>query len=280
MDPKQYSLVTIPATEQRLLHAPTINQDYVISVALPYHYQEGLDKTYPVIYVLDANWYFGMVVDMVRSMNTRVTFCNELPDAIIVGIGYPNGETLTEKHSQVCQRRLRDFTPTRDEGLEVWHRSEFPIDELILSGGADHFLAFIKTQVLPLIEAHYRADASQRYLLGHSLGGLFALHTVFSDPTLFQGYVIASPAEMYEIESWFKEGATQNSAHISARLYLSTGDLELDLEPNGRSRFTQLAQLLSRLSSHTQFVEQIFPKNTHCAVVAPAFQAGLVAILS
>ena len=42
-----------------------------------------------------------MVVDMVRIMNTRASFCNELPNALIVGIGYPNGETLTEKHAYI-----------------------------------------------------------------------------------------------------------------------------------------------------------------------------------
>jgi hypothetical protein len=36
-----------------------------------------------VIYVLDANLYFGLVVDMVRAMNIRVDFCNELPDAVV-----------------------------------------------------------------------------------------------------------------------------------------------------------------------------------------------------
>ena len=80
------SLATIPATEVRVLHSSHADQDYRISVAFPFHYDEHSDKTYPVIYVLDANLYFNMVVDMVRYMNIRVPQCNELPDALIVGI--------------------------------------------------------------------------------------------------------------------------------------------------------------------------------------------------
>lgn len=71
----------------RVLHSAVANQDYLISVALPFGDMDHPDKTYPAIYVLDANLYFGMVVDIVRIMNIRVPFCNELPDASIVGIG-------------------------------------------------------------------------------------------------------------------------------------------------------------------------------------------------
>lgn len=273
---KNFPLATIPATEVRIVKALSVDQEYMISVALPYHYQENPDKTYPTIYVLDGDWYFGMVVDMVRIMNFRVPFCNELPDAIIVGIGYPNGETLAEKQVQACHRRMRDFNPVRDEGSEAWHRRQFPINEIIHSGGGGKFFDFIKDELLPLIETEYRADATNRCLLGHSSGGKFALYTLFTSPTLFHKYVIASPAESYENESWFVDSAIS----LPVRIYLSTSDLELDWEENGQARFRQLAQILeSKLSGGTALVEQIFPNNTHCTVVAPAFQAGLVAVL-
>src|SRR4029079_19254087 len=73
-------LAAIPATEVRVLPSAMANQAYLISVALPFGYDEHLDKTYPVVYLLDANLYFGMVVDMVRAMNIRIPVCDELPD--------------------------------------------------------------------------------------------------------------------------------------------------------------------------------------------------------
>lgn len=277
---KKFPLTTILGTDERRVKAFAVDQEYVISVALPYHYDENPEKTYPVIYVLDGNWYFGMIVDMVRIMNIRTSFCNELPDAIIVGIGYPNGETLEERYYQVGQRRLRDFTSIRDQGLEDWHRSEFPIKEHIQSGGADKFLEFIKDELLPLIESDYRIDATNRCLLGHSLGGFFALHTVFKYPTLFHKYVVASPAEIYENEPWFSESAVS----LPVRMYLSAGEAELYLDEIGNTRpyssFQRLADLLENcFAGETTLVKQIFPKLTHCAVAAPAFQAGLVAVL-
>lgn len=38
-----------------------------------------------MIYVLDANLYYGMAVEMARTLAIRVPFCNAFPDAIIVG---------------------------------------------------------------------------------------------------------------------------------------------------------------------------------------------------
>ena len=78
-----FPLATIPATDACTL--PTaVNQGYLVSVALPLHYRESPERTYPVIYEVDANLYFGMVVEMVRVMNVRVSFCNELPDLAIL----------------------------------------------------------------------------------------------------------------------------------------------------------------------------------------------------
>ena len=34
---------------------------------LPFHYADCRDQVWPVIYVLDANLYCGMAVDMVRA---------------------------------------------------------------------------------------------------------------------------------------------------------------------------------------------------------------------
>lgn len=274
---KKSALVSIQATEEHLIRAQSIDQDYLISVAFPYHYDDRPNDRYPVIYVLDGNWYFGLVVDMVRVMNFRVPFCNELPDAIIVGIGYPEGNSLTEKQHEICQRRMRDFTSIRDEGLEAWHHSEFPIpSEGKRAGGAAAFLTFLESQLIPYVDAHYRTDTSNRCLLGHSLGGTFALYSAFNCPTLFQKYVVASPAQTFMGEAWFTEAQTYTE--LPARMFLSVGELEYD--ENAQAQYQRLIHFLNdRLTNRNTLVERTFANYTHCAVVAPSFQVGLVAVL-
>jgi len=142
-----FPLASIPATEVRVVHSAIAQQDYVVSVALPFHYGEDPEKVWPVIYVLDANLYFGLVVDMVRAMNIRVDFCNELPNAFIVGIGYPVSGSLTEMLHQVMHLRLRDFVRAREEASEQFIQQSFPLTNSIASGNTEPFLRFVQ-QVL------------------------------------------------------------------------------------------------------------------------------------
>ena len=61
------------------------------------------------------------------------------------------------------------------------------------AGGADRFLDFFESELTPLIERSYRT-LLHRTLVGHSLGGLFALHALISRPELFDAIIAISPA--------------------------------------------------------------------------------------
>lgn len=276
-----FPLATIPATEARTLQSALTGQDYLISVALPFHYEEHPDKAYPVIYVLDANLFFGMVVDMVRAMNVRVSFCNELPDAIIVGIGYPAGGSLAERHAQVMHWRMRDFLPLADEEAEKFMQATFPVSTRVASGGAPPFLQFIHQELMPLIESHYRVDSANRTLLGHSWGGSLALYALFQQPHLFQRYVVVSPdlphgqGLILEAEQKYAEQHRQ----LPVRLYLAYGEPEVtDYERPYLERF--VTALKSRAYADFALTYELIPKLTHCAVVAPAYVAGLVTVFA
>ena len=175
----------LPATEVRVIQSAIADSDYQISVALPYHYDDEADKVWPVIYVLDSNLYFGLVVDMVRTMNIRVEDCNELPDAFIVGVGYPVEGSLSTILHEVMHRRMRDFLPDRDRDAEDFIQQHFPVTSPASAGNAAAFWKFLHQGLIPLIESEYRADPGDRTLLGHSWGATFALYTLFKDPRVF-----------------------------------------------------------------------------------------------
>lgn len=273
--PTNGALVTIPWTETHVIRAKAVDQDYQISISLPAGYYEDTEKRYPTIYVLDGHWYFGMVVDMVRIMNLRFSFCNELPDVVIVGIAYPEGVTLTERLHEVGHRRMRDYMPESKPAFDAWVASEFPVSAPKQSGGGAAFREFLGRELIPWVERRYRADTIQRCLVGHSLGGQFALYTLFTQPTLFQRYLIASPAPWFADEKWFVD----HVGALSASVYLSEGELE-GADVGYDVIYPSLKCLLAeKLAGTGSFVEQTFAKQTHCAVVAPSFQAGLVALL-
>lgn len=276
-----FPLATIPATEVRPLRSTAVDRDYLISVALPFRYHEFPERTYPVIYVLDANLFFGMVVEMARTLSIRVPFCRPFPDAVIVGIGYPVTGSLAESHAQVMHLRMRDFLPTRDEGAEGFIQDVFPIQSHIASGGAPHFLQFIEQELTPWVNANYRVDPADSTLMGFSWGGEFALYALFHQPRLFQRYVVGSPDLPHGNGAVldYEQAYAQHQKQLPVRLYLAYGELELnDYERPFLERF--LAALETRHYAGFQLTYQTIPNYDHCAVVAPAFLAGLLAVFA
>ena len=98
-----------------------------------------------------------------------------MTDVIFVGIAFP--------HNYITNR-TRDFTPTHtdtDSG----------------SGGASRFLEVIGKEIMKKIDATYRTDKTNNGLVD-SVGGLFVLYTLFTQPSLFNGYLAKTPSLWYD----------------------------------------------------------------------------------
>jgi predicted esterase len=63
---------------------------------------------------------------------------------------------------------------------------------------------------------------------GHSLGGLFTLYALFTDPSLFWGYLAGSPYIPWDHDLLVKQEADFAAKHkdLSARLYFGVGGAE------------------------------------------------------
>jgi len=197
--------VTMPDTEVRQLESSNTGRSYDIYVRLPAGYAQGQQKKYPVLYVLDGQWDFKLLDSIYGGLH----YDGFVPEMIIVGITYsgdrPDYQAL----------RAMDYTPVQDTSTPG-------------SGDAPKFLTFIKEELFPLIETSYPIDPSRRVLMGSSFGGTFTLYAMFSEPTLFSGYVAASPAVPYGGRSAFKQESEYASAHkdLPVRLFLSVGEIE------------------------------------------------------
>jgi len=202
--PQTFANVTMPDTEVRQLTSSSTGRDYDIYVRFPAEYAQG-QKEYPVLYVLDGQWDFKLL----DSIYGGLEYDGFVPEMIIVGITY-SGD-----HPDYNALRAMDYTPVPDAFIPG-------------SGDAPKFFAFLKEELLPFIESNYRVDPSQRILMGSSFGGTFTLYAMFTEPSLFSGYVAASPSVVYGNRNVFKqeaEYANSNQA-LPARLFLSVGGLE------------------------------------------------------
>jgi len=130
--------------EKVSFESKVLNERKTIVVIPPYNYKDRPDEKFPVVYVLDPgnNLFatFGIVnyySDMLKIM----------PRMIIVGI--------------VSNDREKDYLPS-------------PSKDQPTGGGADKFLQFINSELVTFIDSTYPAN-SERCIIGHSAGGLFAI---------------------------------------------------------------------------------------------------------
>jgi pimeloyl-ACP methyl ester carboxylesterase len=65
-------------------------------------------------------------------------------------------------------------------------------EQAVLGWAAD-FLGFLKTELLPYVDAHYPTNRVH-LIHGHSYGGLFLAYVLLHEPALFDGYLMLDPA--------------------------------------------------------------------------------------
>jgi predicted alpha/beta superfamily hydrolase len=243
--------VIIPGTERHELRSSHTGRVYNVSIGLPEGYDDT-DGLFPVVYVLDGQWDFKLVMSVYGALN----FDMYVPDAIVVGIAAggddPDHEAL----------RVRDYTPTARTVED--------------SGDAERFFAFFSKELMPFVAQHYRIDQGDRTLVGSSRGGLFVLYVMFTEPEMFNRLVALNPAIVWDevaVTTW-EEQFARNHRDLSVRLYLAAGELEPSL-----AFLDPLDRLSDRLRTRDygglQLAHVVIPGERHSGVKAEAFNRGL-----
>lgn len=275
---KKFPLATIPNTEVRELASSFTDQVYRIFVGLPLGYTTS-EKTYPTLYVFDANGSFGMVTEIVRT----IQITRELPQMLIVGIGYP-----VDSFEASWGLRTRDLCPTENDKFWAnWDASmKFMLEdapekpEFIGSGGGPDFLQFIRKDLIPFVESSYRVDPKDRAIFGDSLGGLYSLYVLFHHPDTFSRYIVGSPSMWWDEEVTFtyeSDYAAKNS-DLKANVFIGVGALE---EPPPAASFRMVTNvgklekiLQERNYPSLKLATHIFPDETHVSVPPAILSRG------
>jgi len=190
----------VPSTRQFDFKSGINGHTYRVQVAVPF--VPAPQSGYAVLYVLDGDGYFGTYSFAARMR----AMLGEVQPAVVVGIGYPEAESDMKV---ALVRRQYDLTPTRIDAQQA-AQTGMSTDPAAL-GGADAFLLVIEREVKPRVAAMLPVDRSREILFGHSLGGLFALHTLFTHPDSFSTYLVLSPS------IWFNHGVVlKNEATFAA----------------------------------------------------------------
>lgn len=178
-------------------------------------------RKYPVVYVLDGKLNFAMVHAQCQILSAL----GQIPPVIVVGVGYAGDRTFFEKDAV---SRLRDLTPNRGGELEAAMLALNGSGAQSEPGGAAGFLAFLRSELKPALEAAYPIDPLDGTILGNSLGGLFPSWVLFHEPDAFRRYVIVSPAwwwNDYQIWEWEARYAQRHDT-LDASVFVTAGGLE------------------------------------------------------
>lgn len=242
--------VAVHGSEIRKFTSNTVaGQEYELQIMLPAGYSTSTEK-YPVVYLMDSQWDFALL----SALYGEQYYDGFIPKMIIVGVTWggsnPNPDSL----------RARDYTPTKEQRLPQ-------------SGGAEKFLSVLQKEVFPLVEATYKADAKDRTLVGCSLGGLFTMYALFTQPNLFQRYVAASPAFMWDNEVLYQYSKTyfQNKNNPSAKLFMCVGGVERSVL--GFKKLTDY--LATQQSKNLQVQSRVLENTGHSGTKGEGYARGL-----
>jgi uncharacterized protein len=173
---------------------------------------------WPMFWVLDGSGYHGMAVDLIRNIGN---IGGEIEPALVVAVTYP-----TDDFAVCLSRRQIDLTPTAVTSDEM----VIAVGQDSPSGDLDGFLDMIVGEALPFVSEAFSIDAARMALVGHSLGGLAAIHTLFTRPALFQTLIALCPSIWWDNrvvlshEAAFVAGLA--AAKSAPRLFLAVGGLE------------------------------------------------------
>ncbi len=231
------------------LKSEVLGEERTILVRTPPGYeQDGL--RYPVLYMTDGDAHLQHTAATVSFLARN----NRMPEMIVVGVANTD--------------RTRDLTPTHVEHLSGNPQARFPT-----SGGADKFLKFIETELIPHVESKYRVQP-YRVLAGHSFGGLFAVHAMLTRPELFNAYIAASPSLQWDnflltdrAKEFFK-----NRKEYNRTLFVSLGNEPGDIEDG----FKLFREILEKQRTKDFAYEVVhLTDEDHGSIVMRSHYAGL-----
>lgn len=183
------------------LKSTVLGEERIVLIRTPPGYETN-KLSYPVLYMTDGDAHLAHTSGTVQFLAQN----GRMSELIVVGV------TNTD--------RTRDLTPAKSTNKNAAGELQFPT-----AGGADNFLKFFETELIPAIEKDYRVQP-YRILAGHSLGGLFTIHAMIAKPGLFHSYVAVSPSLQWENGEALKraEEFLNKQKEMNVTLYTSIGN--------------------------------------------------------
>ena len=234
-----------------------VKDTFHIQLQVPKEYYSNPDKKYPVVILLDGNFYFPIMSSIVQQYE----IAGLLPPIILVGVGYKSFKTMDSL-------RVRDYLFPK----------ALPSDELESDGGGLNFYNYLTRELIPKVDGDYRTESANRTLLGHSFAGYFALYSLFhqtvSDTNEFRNFISASPSLWYN--NFYLKPLPEQLAKSERKvgLYISVGEME-DSTWSVKPLMDITKEIGERKIKGLEFNSRIYNHLEHMDVAILTFTKGL-----
>ena len=232
--------------ERTMFRSTILGSEYPLVIYLPGGYERSNER-YPLLILLDGDGHFHHATGVVDFLVAN----QRIPPMIVIGVGNRD--------------RTRDLTPpTREPQFQG------------RTGGADRFLRFLGEELIPYLDQTNRT-LDYRVLVGHSFGGLFALHALATRPDVFNGYIAISPSTWWDGQALVQSlpGFLAQHRDLRASLYMTTGNEGGEMLTSAQ----RIAEILKRDAPATlQWQFHHMPAESHGSIPHRSLYDGLEAM--
>jgi predicted alpha/beta superfamily hydrolase len=249
-----YQAQTAQINNPLTINSEVLGEPQKIFVYLPKDYEKS-NKKYPVVYLLDGEYNFSFTSDAVKTLSS---WTNRIPESIVIGIA--------------SNKRDRDLTTAPDKNWQ-------PPQPIPSAGGADKFLEYVEKELIPYIEKSYRTQPL-RTIIGHSLGGLFALNSFTAKPNLFRFYILLDSSIWWDDGSVAKRAMTyfNNNPNYKGRILWIRDKIPREVWFPINIEFLAFLENKRPAGLTFKFIE--LENETHSSLVFPGTYLGLREIFS
>lgn len=218
--------------EKKIIKSEVLNSDRLLFIYLPNNYDKDTTKSYPVHYLTDAPTTSNIYFDLLRLHS----LANSVPQCIVVGLSSDN--------------RNYNLYPEK---------------------GAEKYLHFIKSEVIPYIDKNYRTNLF-KVIAGHSLGGDFVIYSMIKEPSLFNAYIAGSPGPIEPIIKLVDTTEFQLNSHDYKFFYSSMGTIN-DTDTILFISFKE--KLLAKVANKVDCNFEIHKGESHISNIVINYQTGI-----
>jgi predicted alpha/beta superfamily hydrolase len=247
------------------MHSNVLKEERPYWVYLPHSYEAGGKQRYPVLYLLDGDLHFQSASGVVQFMSRSINGNCQIPEMIVVAI--------------LNTDRTRDLTPTHTK-IGIAGTEEARLES---SGGGNAFLKFFQEELFPEIDSEFHTLPA-RILVGHSLGGLLAVHAFLQKPDMFQAYIAIDPSLYWDnhLLAQHAENKIKTIRKLRKTIYISSANSPALLNNNpikmrrAIRKFVKTLEAAQSVSFRLGF--QYFDSEDHGSVPLLSLYYGLLFI--